>query len=234
MKAAQLLRQADAVLYDRLISAEVLRLVRPGSLLECVGKAPGGRGWTQPQIHQELIAHAYRFHTVVRLKGGDPFVFGRGGEEAWALHQAGVPVEIVPGLSSALSAPTVAGVPVTHRGISASVLVVDGHNPDRLEWPMLSGTKATLVFLMAVGTITTIAERLAIFGKPGNTPVAILERTSTAHERVIKTTLAQISQVINVQHIENPAVIVIGETVGVLPSVAELRQGKLSEAVRCR
>lgn len=231
IKAARVLERADAVLYDRLVDPGVLRLVPPGCLLECVGKAPGGRGWTQPQIHQELIALAHRFHTVVRLKGGDPFVFGRGGEESWALYHAAIPVHIVPGLSSALGAPAVAGVPVTHRGVSSSVLVIEGHDPDRLEWRLLSGTQATLVFLMAVGSMATIAERLALFGKPGSTPAAILERASTERERVIKTTMAQIGQVINIHHVENPAVFVIGEAVGVLPSVDELRQHNRGEAV---
>ncbi len=222
VKAARVLERADVVLYDRLISPEVLRLTRPGALLECVGKAPGGRGWTQDDIHRELVTMAQRFQTVVRLKGGDPFVFGRGGEEALALYQAGIPVEIVAGLSSAFSAPALAFVPVTHRGVSASVFVVEGHDPDRLEWPLLARTEATLVFLMAVQAMPVIAKRLIDLGKSSRTPVAIIERASTAEERVTKTTLGEISGVS--RWIRNPAVIVVGNTAAVLPTSEELRQ----------
>ncbi|NMP23877.1 uroporphyrinogen-III C-methyltransferase [Sulfobacillus harzensis] len=217
VKARRLLGEADAVLYDRLVHPEVLQYVRPGAFRQCVGKAPGGHGWSQEAINHELILMARRFAKVVRLKGGDPFLFGRGGEEAIALHDAGIRVEIVPGISSAWSAPALGAVPVTHRGVSAALMVVEGHDPDTMEWDILSKTEATLVLLMAMGNSPIIAAELVAHGRSGNTPAAVIERASYSDQRVVRTTLAQLATVIDKEQLSNPAVIVIGKVVDVLP-----------------
>lgn len=222
LKAVRLLNAADAVLYDRLVHPAVLEHVRPGALRQCVGKAPGGRGWTQAVINQELIFLARRWSRVVRLKGGDPFVFGRGGEEALALHQAGIAVEIVPGLSSAWGAPALGAVPVTHRGVAASVMVLEGHDPETLEWDVLGKTHATLVLLMAMGTIGVIAERLMDEGRDGATPAAVIEHASCPEQRVVRTTLRRLAHVIRTEQLVHPSVIVVGAVTDVLPMPAVL------------
>lgn len=149
-------------------------------------------------------------------------MFGRGGEEALALYQAHIGVDIVPGLSSAWAAPALAAVPVTHRGVSASLMVVEGHDPARLEWDVLGKTQATLVFLMAMGTIREIQSRLLASGKDRHTPVAVIERASCPEQRVVKTTLHDLVRVIRDQKLLNPAVIVVGAVAHVLPLPVDL------------
>lgn len=223
LKAVRLLNAADAVLYDRLVDPAVLQHVRPQAFRQCVGKAPGGRGWTQEVINRELIRMARRFPRVVRLKGGDPFVFGRGGEEALALHAAGIAVEIVPGLSSAWSAPALGAVPVTHRAVTASVVVAEGHDPEMMEWSLLGRTQATVVLLMAMANAATIAARLIEEGRDGHTPVAVIERASCPGQRVVRTTLLQLGEAIAAEQVTNPAVIVVGPVADILPPPHELR-----------
>lgn len=222
LKATRLLGMADAILYDRLVNPQMLAYARPGAFRQCVGKAPGGGGWSQDAIHQELMRLARRFDCVVRLKGGDPFLFGRGGEEALALYQAHIFVEIVPGYSSAWAAPALAAVPVTHRGVSTSLMVLEGHDPERLEWDVLGKTQATLVFLMAMGTIAEIQSRLLASGKGQHAPVAVIEQASNPEQRVVKTTFHDVVRVIRDENLHNPAVIVVGAVAHVLPLPADL------------
>lgn len=222
-KAARILGRADVVLYDRLVHPDVLNLVGPNAVQKCVGKAPGG-GWSQQAINHELILWAQRVSLVVRLKGGDPFVFGRGGEEAKALYQAGIPVDIIPGLSSAWAAPALAGVPLTYRGVSASVVMVEGHDPNRLEWSFLGKTRATLVIFMAMNTVEMIVQQLMAHGKDGRTPAAIIEQASWPEQRVIKTVLQDLTPSIQRNKLSNPAVIVVGDVANVLPLPAVLRE----------
>ena len=212
LKAVRRLADADVVVYDRLVGERVLDYAAPGAERIDVGKTPGGRGPGQAQINALLIELAQKGRRVVRLKGGDPFVFGRGGEEVLALARAGVPFEVVPGVTSALAAPAAAGIPVTHRGMSSSVTVLNGHDPDQHDWPALAASGATLVFLMAVEQIEVIAARLLAAGRSADEPAAIVERATTARQRVISATLADIATVSRAENVEAPAVVVVGPT----------------------
>jgi len=176
MRGAELLRDADVVVYDRLIATELLDLAPDGAELIDVGKGPGQSG-LQADINDLLVAHGRAGRRVVRLKGGDPFVFGRGGEEAEVLRRAGIEVEVVPGVSSAFAAPAAAGIPVTHRTVSTSVTVVTGHHGDPelpgVDWDLLGRLEGTLVVLMGMSARGVIAERLMAAGRDGDTPLAI-------------------------------------------------------------
>ncbi len=211
-RAAELLAQADVVLYDRLVHPSVLALAPVAAELIDVGKRPGGAGAgraRQDEIDQLLIHHGQRSPTVVRLKGGDPFVFGRGGEEADVLARAGVRCEVVPGVSSAFAVPAVVGIPVTHRGLSSAVTVVTGRvdDPvDGVQWESLARMDGTLVILMGMMDRAEIADALQRGGKPASTPTAVIERGTTADQAVVRTTLDQLAAV----PLGSPAVIVVG------------------------
>ncbi len=211
-RAAELLARADVVLFDRLVHPSVLALAPGEAELLDVGKTPGGAGGgraRQDEIDQLLIHHGQRAATVVRLKGGDPFVFGRGGEEADVLTRAGVPWEVVPGVSSAFAVPAVVGIPVTHRGLSSSVTVVTGRVDDPIDgvqWEALAKIDGTLVILMGMMDRAEIADALQRGGKAGSTPTAVIERGTTADQAVVRTTLDQLAAV----PLGSPAVIVVG------------------------
>jgi uroporphyrin-III C-methyltransferase/precorrin-2 dehydrogenase/sirohydrochlorin ferrochelatase len=180
LKALRRLGEADLVLYDALVSAEVVALA-DGARRFCVGKRAGGAGVAQETINRLLVRAARRGQRVVRLKCGDPFLLGRGGEEALALAAAGVPFEVVPGVSSALAAPALAGVPVTHRGLASAVVVVSGHAESAWR-PVLSSLApgaATVVVLMGLGARAALAAALLERGWPGDTPAAVLWAAST-------------------------------------------------------
>jgi uroporphyrinogen III methyltransferase / synthase len=211
-RGAALLAQADVVLYDRLVHPSVLALVPESAELIDVGKRPdgvrSGRA-QQEEINQLLIEHGRHHRTVVRLKGGDPFVFGRGGEEVEALSRAGVPWVVVPGVSSAFGVPAAAGIPVTHRGLSSAVTVVTGRVDDPLggvDWSALAKVDGTLVILMGMMDRAEIAAALQRAGRPGATPTAVIERGTTPDERVVRTTLDKLADV----ELKSPAVIVVG------------------------
>ncbi len=211
-RAAALLAIADVVLYDRLVHPSILALAPPSAELIDVGKKPGGTegGRTrQDEIDQLLIAHGQRSQTVVRLKGGDPFLFGRGGEEVSVLARAGVEWEVVPGVPSAFAVPAAVGIPVTHRGLSSSVTVVTGRVDDPIDgvdWEALAKIDGTLVILMGMMDRIEIAEALQRGGKPGSTPTAVIERGTTPDQAVVRTTLDQLAAV----PLDSPAVIVVG------------------------
>ena len=211
VRAARLLATADVVVYDRLIDQRVLDLVGPGAELIAVGKFPG-QSCRQDDINRLLVSLAGR-GTVVRLKGGDPFVFGRGGEEAMALAEAGIPYEVVPGLSSATSVPAAAGIPVTHRGTAASFTVVTGHRqpgaPD-VDWEALARVGGTIVVLMGVAPRAEIARRLIAGGLAADTPVTAVEWGTHDRQRSVRTDLARLG----VTDVANPATIVIGAVAG--------------------
>jgi uroporphyrin-III C-methyltransferase/precorrin-2 dehydrogenase/sirohydrochlorin ferrochelatase len=213
LRAVQRLQAADVVVFDRLVSAEVLAYARPDAERLDVGKAPGGRGWTQSQINAVLEQRAREGKQVVRLKGGDPFVFGRGGEEALALAGVGVPFEVVPGISAALAAPAAAGIPVTHRGLSGSVTIVSGHDPDQQPaWSALAGCGGTLVILMAVERLANTATALIAHGRPADEPSAIVQWATTPRQRVVCAPLAEIAASASAAAIRAPAVLIVGPT----------------------
>jgi uroporphyrinogen III methyltransferase / synthase len=208
-RGAELLATADVVIHDRLIGAELLDLAPVGAERIDVGKGPGQSG-RQADINELLVAHGRTGRRVVRLKGGDPFVFGRGGEEAEALRRAGVEVEVVPGVSSAFAAPAAAGIPVTHRTVSTSVTVVTGHEGDPslpgVDWEALGRVDGTLVILMGMGARAAIATRLVAAGRDGSTPVAVVHWGTTERQRVTRTDLAHLAEV----DLPAPAAIVVG------------------------
>ncbi len=210
VRGAELLAQADVVVHDRLIAHELLDRVPAGALLVDVGKAPGTPS-RQAEISAALIEHGRAGRQVVRLKGGDPFVLGRGGEEAEALREAGVDYEIVPGVSSAFAAPAAAGIPVTHRGLATSVTVVTGtvgeHSSARaIDWDALGRTRGTLVILMGMRERAEIANRLMAAGRPPDTPVAVVHWGATERQRVVRATLDGLAAI----DLPPPAAIVVG------------------------
>jgi uroporphyrin-III C-methyltransferase len=208
VRAARLLAAADVVVHDALVGDGVLACVNPSAELIDVGKRPG-RGVAQELISALLVTLADSGRTVVRLKGGDPFVFGRGGEEAAALLEAGVPFEVVPGVTSAVAAPAAAGVPVTHRGVSAAVTIVTGHRrcgePD-VDWRALAGVGGTIVVLMGVAQRGHIAAELIAAGLPEDTPVAAIHSATTPAEVTMRCRLDELASA----RVESPAVLVIG------------------------
>ena len=208
VRAARLLAEADVVVHDALVGDGVFDLVNPAAELIDVGKRPG-RGVPQELISTLLVTLAESGRTIVRLKGGDPFVFGRGGEEARALLEAGIAFEVVPGVTSAFAAPAAAGVPVTHRGISAAVTVVTGHRrhgePD-IDWRALANVGGTIVVLMGVAQRGQIAGELMAGGLAGDTPVAAVRSATTADQVTTRCRLDELAAA----QLESPAVIVIG------------------------
>ncbi len=210
-RGADLLARADVVVYDRLVSTGILALARPGAALVDVGRCPGGPG-ARRTINALLVEHGGDGAEVVRLKGGDPFVFGRGGEEAEALAAAGVPFEVVPGVSSAFAAPAAAGIPVTHRGLSTSVTVVtgrvgDGPGSGAVDWGALAATPGTLVVLMGMAERDGIAAALVAAGRARSTPVAVVHWGTTGRQQVVRTDLDGLAVV----DLPPPSVIVVGE-----------------------
>jgi uroporphyrin-III C-methyltransferase len=213
VRGLRLVQRADVILYDRLIAPELLEEARPDAELIYVGKQPHYHVATQEEINQLLVEKVRAGHQVVRLKGGDPFVFGRGGEEALALQAAGLPFEIVPGISSALAAPAYAGIPVTQRGVATSFAVVTGHactESSGTDWSALARIP-TLVILMGVSQIAHIAEQLLQAGRAAETPAAAIQWGSTDQQQVVRATLATLAYAIDVAGVESPATIVIGE-----------------------
>jgi uroporphyrin-III C-methyltransferase len=213
-RGAELLGRADVVIHDRLIARELLELAPPGAELIDVGKVPGV-STAQSEINSQLIELGRTGKAVVRLKGGDPFVFGRGGEEAEALRSAGIEFEVVPGVSSAFAAPAAAGIPVTHRGLATSVTVVTGHvgdpsAPGGVDWASLGRAGGTLVILMGMSERARIADELVRSGRPAATPAAVVHWATTARERVVRTTLGELASV----ELPAPSVIVVGPVAG--------------------
>lgn len=223
VRALRLIQSAEVIVHDRLADAEIVALASPHAELIDVGKAPG-RSTPQEMISALLVHLGLEGREVVRLKGGDPYVFGRGGEEAIALAAAGVPFTVVPGISSSVAAAAAAGIPVTHRGVARSVTTVTGtlgDGTDAPEWPVLAElvkTGGTLVVLMGVANRERYVRILLDGGVHPNTPVAVIERATTPDQRIVRTTVAELIAAA----IDNPATIVIGEVVRVGDELAAL------------
>lgn len=218
VRALRLLRTADVVIADRLgPAAEIRGELRPGALVVDVGKRPGHHPVPQERINELLIEHARAGRAVVRLKGGDPFVLGRGGEELLACREAGIEPEVVPGISSALAVPQAAGVPVTHRGVATAVHVVSGHDmggphgPSVATLTALADDTVTTVVLMGVAALPGLVAAALAHGVPGERPVAIIENGHTPRQRTTRTTLDRAVLAAGQAGVRSPAVIVIGE-----------------------
>jgi uroporphyrinogen III methyltransferase/synthase len=218
LKARDLIAVADCVIYDYLVNPEILKHARVGAELIYVGKRGFGDSWTQAHINRLLVEKADEHASVVRLKGGDPFIFGRGGEEAEVLVEAGVEWEVVPGVSAGSSVAAYAGIPVTHRAYSSSVAFVTGHeDPAKLQsairWDSLAAGVDTIVFFMGVARIREIASQLTRHGKSAETPVAVISWGTYEDQQTITGTLADIAEKVQREKVKAPALIIVGEVV---------------------
>jgi len=217
MKAHRLLQRADVIVYDRLVSPEVLAMARRDAERVFVGKRRGEHGPSQQEIHQRLVSLAQAGNSVVRLKGGDPLVFGRGGEEIEALMRAGITVEVVPGITAALGCAASAAIPLTHRDHAQACIFVTGQLRDgtvALDWPMLARPRQTVVIYMGAETLPLIASQLIAHGLPAETPVALIENGTTSRERRVVGTLATIERQAVRACLGGPTLCLVGEVVG--------------------
>lgn len=216
--AVKALSTADVIVYDALVDQSILDLARPGAVLEYAGKRGGKPSSKQPDISLRLVQLAREGKRVLRLKGGDPFVFGRGGEEALTLVDSGIPFRIVPGISAGIGGLAYAGIPVTHRDVNAAVAFVTGHDatgevPDSVDWASLAKGAPVIVLYMALKHLGRIAEKLMDGGKIASTPVAIIAQATTRNQQVLETTLATAAADAAAAGIEPPAMVVVGEVV---------------------
>jgi uroporphyrinogen III methyltransferase/synthase len=212
VRAVELIARADVILYDRLIPPEALAHARADAEIVYVGKQGEGPQFPQDATHRLLLDHAGAGRTVVRLKGGDPFVFGRGGEEALVLAEAGIRFEVVPGVTAGVAAPAYAGIPVTHREVAGGVAFVTGHESQgsEIDWAGLAGFPGTLVFYMGVRTLPTIAERLIAEGRPADEPAAVIERGTLPHQRTLLATLGDVAERAAADRLRAPAITLVG------------------------
>jgi uroporphyrin-III C-methyltransferase / precorrin-2 dehydrogenase / sirohydrochlorin ferrochelatase len=227
VRGRQLLAEADVVVTDRLAPRSLLDELPEDVEIIDASKIPYGRAMAQEHINAALVEHAKAGRFVARLKGGDPFVFGRGAEEVLACLRAGVPVTVVPGVTSAVGVPTSAWVPVTHRGMAQDFHVVSVHVPpgdDRstVDWEVLAGSSGTLVLLMAVERIGTVVSELLRYGRSPATPVSVIADGTMPTQRTINTTLEQVAGLVAEQGIRPPAIVVVGEVVGVAAEITDL------------
>ncbi|HMA05620.1 MAG TPA: uroporphyrinogen-III C-methyltransferase [Methanomicrobiales archaeon] len=218
VKAGRILGEAEVVLYDQLAGGVRDLLPAGAELIDC-GKSGSRHTLEQDEIERIMVARALEGKRVVRLKGGDPFLFGRGGEELEALRDAGIPVELVPGVPSAVAVPGCVGIPVTHRGYASEVVILTGHEePGKeesgIDWNLLAGFRGTIVILMGVKNLPSIAGELIARGRDPATPVAIIERGLAPGQRVTTGPLGEIGEIMRRAGVRPPAVIVIGEVVG--------------------
>ncbi len=225
LRGAQLLALADAVVYDRLVPPSLLDLCRPDAQRIYVGKRPDAHTLPQERINALLVELAREGKCVVRLKGGDPFVFGRGGEEAAELADAGIPFEVVPGVTAGIAAPAYAGIPVTDRRCAGAFALITGHEtPDRegslLDWGALAKFPGTLAFYMGVGRLAEICERLITAGRSPDTPAGVIEQGTTVRQRTVTGTLVTLPDAVREASIAPPAMIVVGEVVGLREHLA--------------
>lgn len=221
LKALRALNEADVILHDRLVSDEVMSLARRDAERVPVGKLPGeNHHATQARIHALLVEHARAGRRVVRLKGGDAFIFGRGGEELEHLRAHGVRYEVVPGITAALACAAYAGIPLTHREHAQSVRLVTAHcreDEDNLDWPALAREKQTLAFYMGVGQLELLTGRLLRHGRSPQTPFALIENGSRPEQRVLSGTLEQLPLLAREHAIRSPALLIVGEVAGLAP-----------------
>ncbi|MFD1932512.1 MULTISPECIES: uroporphyrinogen-III C-methyltransferase [Nonomuraea] len=228
VRGRQLLAQADVVVADRLAPRALLDELAPDVELVDAAKVPYGRSLSQEKINELLISHAREGKFVVRLKGGDPYVFGRGGEEMLACARAGIPVIVVPGITSAVAVPASAGVPVTHRGVSQEFHVISVHvapdNPQStVDWPGLARSKGTLVLMMAVERIASIAETLIRDGRSPETPVMVVQDGTLPTQRAVSATLSTVADRVAAAGIRPPAIVIVGDVVRVGQEVEMVR-----------
>ena len=228
--ALHALDHADTLVYDALVDPRILELARPGAVLESAGKRGGRPSPSQPDISARLIRLARDGNRVLRLKGGDPCVFGRGGEEALALADAQIPFRIVPGITAGIGGLAYAGIPVTHRDIASAVTFVTGHErggavPEGLDWAAIARGSPVIVLYMALNHLDRIAARLIAAGRPRQEPVAIISKATTPAQRVLVSSLEDAAASAQAARIEAPTIIVIGAVVGLRATLDWLGAG---------
>jgi uroporphyrin-III C-methyltransferase len=238
VKALRLLGEADVIVYDRLVSDEILALVPEGVSRIFVGKAAGNHVLPQDEINRIIVKLALAGHNVVRLKGGDPFIFGRGGEEALRLAELGIPFEVVPGITAAVACAAYAGIPVTHRGLASGVQLVAGHcrgkTPLELNWQTLADPELTLVFYMGLANLSEIRAGLLAAGRAGATPVAVVAEGTKLSQRRLITTLDRIPDDVAAAGIVPPAVVIMGEVVTLSAKLDWFVADSLADTVTAR
>lgn len=217
VKAVKALEGADCVIYDRLVGPAILELAKPGAKRLFVGKEPGHHPLPQDDINALIAQEARAGQTVVRLKGGDPFIFGRGGEEALYLTRHGIPFEVIPGITAAAGCAAQAGIPLTHRGLATGVRFITGHHSEDgsldLNWPALTDPDCTLVVYMGVGNMPVIAENLMHAGRAANTPVAAICQGTSPEQTIVTGCLENIVELIEAEGLKPPTLFIIGEVV---------------------
>jgi uroporphyrin-III C-methyltransferase / precorrin-2 dehydrogenase / sirohydrochlorin ferrochelatase len=232
LKALRALQDADVILHDRLVSAAVLEFARRDAVRICVGKTAGAEGTRQENINELMIEHARRGRRVVRLKGGDPFVFGRGGEELEALARAGVDFSVVPGITAAAGCAAYAGIPLTHREHAHSVSFVTGHadpNGKEPDWRSLAMPGATAVFYMGVARLDHIVEELMAHGAPADRPAALIAQGTTVDQRVLTATLGTLRNAAAHAKLQSPALLVVGDVVSLHSTLAWFHGGAAAD-----
>ena len=217
VKGLKCIQEADVILYDRLVNKELLSYAKPEANLVFCGKLPNCHAMIQEKINLLLVKYAKQGKIVTRLKGGDPFIFGRGAEEAEVLVDYNIPFEVVPGITAGIAAPAYAGIPVTHRELSSSFAIVTGHmregKEDSIHWESLAKGIDTLAIYMGVGNLLYICEQLTKHGRSQNTPVALVHWGTTEAQQTITGTLATIVDIARTEAIQNPSMIIVGEVV---------------------
>ena len=232
VKGLRCIKEADVILYDRLLNKELLNYAKPGAELIFCGKLPNRHAMVQENINESLVRYAMEGKIVTRLKGGDPFVFGRGAEEAEVLAKEQIPFEIVPGITSGIAAPAYAGIPVTHRDLSASFAIVTGHRQagkdDDLKWESLVHIE-TIAIYMGVKNLSYIVSQLLKFGRAKETPVALIHWGTYDKQQTVTGTLETIESIVEESDISNPSMIVIGEVVALREKIQWFQEEKYQE-----
>ncbi len=235
VKGLKCIQEADVILYDRLINKELLTYAKPGADLIYCGKLPNYHAMIQDTINHFLVKYAKQGKVVTRLKGGDPFVFGRGAEEAEVLANQKIPYEVVPGITSGIAAPAYAGIPVTHRELGSSFAIVTGHmragKDDSIHWESLAKGIDTLAIYMGVGNLPYICEQLTKHGRSANTPVALVHWGTTEAQHTITGTLSTIVEIAKTSDIQNPSMIIVGEVVKLREKIQWFEQKMMSETL---
>ncbi len=232
VKALRVIREADVILYDRLINEDILNEARADAELVFCGKLPGKHAMIQEHIHAQLVEYALRGKVVVRLKGGDPFVFGRGAEEAEVVAAANIPFEIIPGITSGIAAAAYAGIPVTHRDYGSSFAIVTGHmkegKDDSIKWESLATGIDTVAIYMGVQNLPYIVKRLTTHGRAVDTPVALIHWGTYDKQRTVTGTLENIERIVEEERIANPSIILVGEVVKLREKIAWVQEATLA------
>lgn len=223
------LKDADIIMYDALVSEDILDWANPNATLEFVGKRAGVRSMKQPEITERMIKHAKAGHKVLRLKGGDPFVFGRGGEEAIELAKAGIHFRIIPGITSGIGGLAYASIPATHRDVNNVISFVTGRDatgelPVNIDWDGLASSSPVIVFFMALKTMPDISENLINGGKNPNTPIAIISNATIDKQTVVETTLSGYAKDVERACPKSPAIIIVGDSVKIRDLLKDFQQ----------